>query len=180
VFIAFFGETFKMCANVFYILMNVNRYMLIGREHNSLLQKISKWEFNWVAGVSLSVSVMINIGHIFQYTLNEGSTYAIGGESLYLNSSYPGSLYSMPEYIYLLVYFLINYFGFFVANTGVEVTLVRKLHSELKDKKERMDKMTAASITNSFRQIRKKEIEERTEQRALIMVAINALITFFF
>jgi hypothetical protein len=48
IFVAYFGESIKMCANIFYILMAVNRYILIGREHNPTLETISKWDIKWV------------------------------------------------------------------------------------------------------------------------------------
>jgi hypothetical protein len=35
--------------------MNVNRYMLIGREHNPTFEKISKWDTNWVIGFSIAI-----------------------------------------------------------------------------------------------------------------------------
>jgi hypothetical protein len=73
----------------------------------------------------------------------------------------------------------------FVENTFVEVVLVRKLHTELVDKKARLEKLTAntretsSAQPMSFRKKRKLDIEERTEQRAIIMVVINALLNFF-
>jgi hypothetical protein len=198
VFVAYFGETIKMCANIFFILMNVNRYMLIGREHNSTLQKISKWDFKWVIRVSIVVSALINIGHIFQYEVNKGVINYITSYPLYISlyTTYPiinTFSASSAFYIYLFAYFLTNYLLFFIVNTGVEVTLVRKLHSELADKKKRLDDMNQKSDPNadtpptavaapvlSFRKRRKKEMEDRTEQRAIIMVVFNALINFFF
>jgi hypothetical protein len=184
-----------MCANISYILMNVNRYMLIGREHNPTLEKISKWEFKWVVGLTCLASGLINIGHIFQYALNDGFSFTrlYHGAHLYSYTSFPSIVldHSLCMNIYLLVYFIINYLVFFIANTTVEVTLVRKLHSELEGKKKRLAEMsdkpaaipstcttTAASI--SFRKRRKQEIEERTEQRAILMVVINAIINLLF
>jgi hypothetical protein len=79
------------------------------------------------------------------------------------------------------------------VNITVEVALVRKLHSELEDKKRRAQEMhlnrSATSVssvqnTNSatvgFRRKRKTEIEIKAEQRTIIMVVINAFINFFF
>jgi hypothetical protein len=187
VFIAFLGETFKMCANISYILINVNRYMLIGREHNPTLDKISKWDFKWVIFVSFGVSALINIGHIFQYYLNDGTSYLFSANYMYVYTSYPTIIRSSIVYIYLLVYFLINYILFLVINTTVEVVLLRKLHTELKGKKARktrLDNAPRASFSSnepvSFRKRRKRELEERAEQRALIMVLLNAFINFFF
>jgi hypothetical protein len=84
VFVAYFGETFKLCGNISFILMSVNRYMLIGREHNSTLEKISKWDFKWVIVLSLGISGLINVGHAFQYLLNNGDYYiAFSSHDLY-------------------------------------------------------------------------------------------------
>jgi hypothetical protein len=192
IFVAFLGETFKMCGNISYILMNVNRYMLIGREHNPILEKISKWDFKWVIGVSIGLSGLINVGHIFQYSLNNGQEYVVssGDVYVYLNTFYPLIDQTSPSlFIFLILYFFVNYLAFFVVNTVVEVTLVKKLHSELKDKQKRLDGMNKLSAAGSsganlvpvsFRKLRKQEIEEKTEQRAIIMVVINALLNFFF
>jgi hypothetical protein len=183
-----------MCANVSFILMNVNRYMLIGREHNSILEHISKWDFKWVVGLTIVSSGLINVGHIFQYALNDGYSFMkiYGFYIMQSDLSYPSIELedSLSMNIYLLVYFIVNYFMFCIVNTGVEVTLVRKLHSELEDKKKRLEGMSAkpaasssSSITTapiSFRKRRKQEIEERAEQRAIIMVVINALINLLF
>jgi hypothetical protein len=44
VFVAYLGETIKMCSNISYILITINRYMLIGREQSTFLERISKLE----------------------------------------------------------------------------------------------------------------------------------------
>jgi hypothetical protein len=64
----------------------------------------------------------------------------------------------------------------------VEVIIVRKLHAELEDKKKKTADMKARVKADelSFRKRRKQEIEDRSEQRAVLMVVINALVTFFF
>jgi hypothetical protein len=92
VFVAYFGESIKMCANIFYILMNVNRYMLIGREHNPTLEKISNLDMNCVIGFSIAISLFLNIGHIFQYTLNDLNNTIYNYMSyttIYIYYSYP-------------------------------------------------------------------------------------------
>jgi hypothetical protein len=200
VFVAYFGETFKMCANISYILMNVNRYMLIGREHKPLFENISKWDLKWVVGLTFISSALINVGHGFQYSLNDSKSYSWFTSNFYIfvEPSYPDDLSiddSLSLYIYTLVYFLINFLLFFVVNTWVEVTIVRKLHSELADKKKRLGGMgmemttaavirssatISATLMTSFRKNRRREIDAGAERRAILMVVINALINFFF
>jgi hypothetical protein len=41
--IGYFGEVFKMCSNILYILITINRYMLVGKEHNFIFENISTW-----------------------------------------------------------------------------------------------------------------------------------------
>jgi hypothetical protein len=208
IFVAFLGgESIKMCANIFYILIAVNRYMLIGREHNPTLEKISKWEMKWVIGVSALCSLTFNIGHTFEYYLNNGGQYSNHFEgtlffTYYAYETYPalnrwdplikiygGASEAVPQNVstYLIIYFLVNFLLFFTLNTLVEVVLVVKLHAELKDKRRRMAGMShggGATTTQlsrqsaSFRKMRKQHIEEGTERRAVAMVVINAIVNF--
>jgi hypothetical protein len=62
--VALLGESVKMCANISYLLITVNRYMLIGREHSVVLEWISKIEFKSIVLFSLCFSFILNIGHI--------------------------------------------------------------------------------------------------------------------
>jgi hypothetical protein len=181
VIVAFFGETFKMCSNIMYTLMNINRYMLIGREHNPTFEKMSKWSINWVIAVTVFTSLLASVAHAFQYELHGYSLYRTLSDNsyIYIYPYYPAINYHSTAFdAYLFVYFIFNFFVFFVANTFVEVVLVMKLHKELGDKKTRVDQMTANSINAplSFRRKRKLDIEERTENRATSMVVINALL----
>jgi hypothetical protein len=189
VLVSFFGEAFKMCSNIMFILMNVNRYMLIGREHSATFEKISKWNMNWVIAVTVFTSLLASVAHAFQYELRNSDFYRYFDSIsyMYLYPSYPAIVFtSTTLYYYLLVYFIFNFLVFFVVNTSVEVILVRKLHKELADKKKRLEKLETAntraiSLTESmsFRKKRKLDIEDRAEQRAISMVVINALLNFF-
>jgi hypothetical protein len=168
--------------------MNVNRYMLIGREHNPIFEYISKWNMNWVIAVTVFTSLLANVAHAFQYELRDSDFYRNldGINYLYLYPAYPAINFSSTAlYVYLLVYFIFNFLVFFVVNTTVEAILVRKLHTELADKKARLEKLAANkkmllyAEPRSFRKKRKLDIEARTEQRTIIMVVINAVLNFF-
>jgi hypothetical protein len=67
VIIAYLGETKKMCGNISYLMMTLNRYLLIGKDHAPWLVKIAKLEFKWVIRGSLMLSALINIGHGWEY-----------------------------------------------------------------------------------------------------------------
>jgi hypothetical protein len=67
VMMAYFGEVVKMCANICYLMMTLNRYLLVGKDHAQWLVKIAKLEFKWVIRGSLLFSALINIGHGWEY-----------------------------------------------------------------------------------------------------------------
>jgi hypothetical protein len=183
-----------MCANICYILIAINRCLLIGRDHNSALKKIAKWKVNRVIAISIFLSLSVNIGHAFLYTLNTGGFYTqIFGAAYYIvYDTYPivnqrdiNSVLQYPVSIYLLVYFIVNSIVFWIVNTFVEVIMLRKLHKELADKKTRLAGMNHTAIIAqvqlvnvSFRKSRKQQIEDGTEGRAILMVVINALFNF--
>jgi hypothetical protein len=75
-FVAFLGQSIKMCSNISYILMSINCFMLIGREHSPFMERISKLELKRIVKISILVSLTVNIGYIFRFRLNDN--YMIG------------------------------------------------------------------------------------------------------
>jgi hypothetical protein len=67
IMIAYFGETVKMCANISYLMMTLNRFLLIGKDHAPWLVSIAKTEFKWVIRGSVLFSAVINLGHGWEY-----------------------------------------------------------------------------------------------------------------
>jgi hypothetical protein len=198
VFLVYFGETIKMCANISYILITVNRYMLIGREHNPILERISKWDMKWIVGGSVCFSLLVNVGHLYQFAINTGRTYEqspLLGNYYFSIDTYPliNSInYSSGIAVtwYMFGYFLIDFVLFLSVNTFLEIVLLRKLHWELSEKRKRVAQSQTTSAgaqsTNpntissvSFRRKRKQDVEKRTEQRAIVMVILNAILNFF-
>jgi hypothetical protein len=115
---AYFGEVIKMCANISYLMMTLNRYLLIGNDHAEWLVTVGKLDFKWVIRGSLLFSALINIGHGWEYQAVEDNAltnldsplYAISNDYSY--SDYPFANQDLPYFIYLILYFIIN-FGFF-------------------------------------------------------------------
>jgi hypothetical protein len=68
----YLGEAIKMCSNISFIFITINRYMLVGKDHSFLLERLSKWEINRVIIVTVLLSFLANIGHCFQYRINFG------------------------------------------------------------------------------------------------------------
>jgi hypothetical protein len=130
VMIAYLGEVVKMCANISYIMMTFNRYLLVGKDHAPWLVTAAKLEFKWVIQSSIllsALSALINIGHGWEYqavknlaeTLYVKSTvYYLSNNYVYANgksySDYPEANKNMWYLVYSIVYFVINFGVFFI------------------------------------------------------------------
>jgi hypothetical protein len=198
VMIAYFGELIKMCANICYLMMTLNRYLLVGQNHAPWLVTIAKLQFKWVIGGSFIFSALINIGHGWEYQVVEN--YAIihsmyrtfdGYLNGYSYSNYPLANQGTIYFIFSIVYFVINFGAFFILNTILEVKIVRRLQKELKEKRERLVKMNCAksfvsacsvvaknkSETAPIQKKREEEDEEK-ERKVIKMVLINGFFNF--
>jgi hypothetical protein len=110
VMIAYFGETFKMCANISYLMMTLNRYLLIGKDHVRWLVAVAKLEFKWVIRGSFLVSAIVNLGHGWEYeavkelALSQYGTYyaRVNG---YSYSDYPQANQDLQFLVYSIVFF---------------------------------------------------------------------------
>jgi hypothetical protein len=195
---AYFGEVVKMCANISYLMMTLNRYLLVGKDHPPWLVTLAKLEFKWVIRGSILFSVLINIGHGWQYQAVELpiisasvsliTYYQLNGHSY---SDYPQANQGTSYFIYSIVYFCLNFGVFFILNTGLEVKIVRRMQKELREKRERLAKMnafkpvvTTGSVGNETKsktdQEDKKREEEDSEkeQKVIKMVVLNGFFNF--
>jgi cation transport ATPase len=93
---------------------------------------------------------------------------------------------------------MINFGVFFILNTGIEVKIVRRMHKELQEKRERQAKMNASSSSSSNavttkptstskagedekkeeEDRRKKEEDTKKERRVIKMVMLNCIFNF--
>jgi hypothetical protein len=198
VMIGYFGEVVKMCANISYLMMTLNRYLLVGKEHSPWLVTIAKLEFKWVIWGSLLFSALINVGHGWEYVYAGNMSVLISPNIVYvvLNgysySDYPLANQEMPYFIYSIVYFVINFGVFFILNTGIEIKIVRRMQKELKEKRKRMAKMNASHPSSSALTTidleaekksrdddKKREEEDGIKERKVIkMVVLNGLFNF--
>jgi hypothetical protein len=200
VVMAFFGEVAKMCANISYIMMTLNRYLLVGKDHAHWLVTLAKLEFKWVIRVSILFSVLINIGHGWQYQAVEQnikfSEFAVDFRFYnYLNgnsySDYPSANQETSYFIYSIVYFCINFGVFFILNTGMEVNIVRHMHKELKEKRKRLAKMnfyksavqtgsvgTETKLKTDLEDKKREEEDNEKKRMVIIMVILNGILNF--
>jgi hypothetical protein len=183
--IAYFGEVLKMCANISYLMMTLNRYLLVGKDHTKWLVTVAKLEFKWVIRVSLFLSVLINIGHGWEYEAVENSVITHRYDADYMQengysfSDYPEANQELPFFIYSIVYFVINFVIFFIANTGIEIKTVRRMHKELVEKRERIAKMKElSSAVAKHEDNTKADDDDKKERRVIKMVVLNGILNF--
>jgi hypothetical protein len=188
VMMAYFGEIVKMCANATYLMMTLNRYLLVGKDHPPWLVTVANLKFKWMIRGSILFSVLVNIGHGMEYQVIEDAPI-ISTDYFTLNgfsySDYPQANQGFSYYIYSAVYFAFNFGVFFILNTGVEVKLVRRMHKELREKRERLAKMNAekssASTELACKREEKMKAEEddlKKERKVIKMVVFNGVLNF--
>jgi single-stranded DNA-specific DHH superfamily exonuclease len=167
--------------------------MLVGKEHNFVLTIISKWSLKHVIRATVVFSLLINIGHCFQYRINYGWAQLLndfdGNELTY--DLYPSIvIFNAAFQVYSIAYFVINFGLFFLINTFVEASLVMKMRKEIAEKRKRIEEEIRASaannlsfskvVTNVIRLKQRKIVEDaKKETRAIKMVVANSLINFF-
>jgi hypothetical protein len=177
VVIAYVGEGLKMCSNISYTLMTINRYMLIGRTHLPLLERISKIDYSKVVKWTLVLSFLANLGHLDQYIYNEGFVFLDEVNYYEIYDVYPMlNRDSIFFPFYKLAYFFVNFFVFLVINTGVEIITSRKLQAELLQKQSNVLELKTKEDTAKM----KKQVEEdgKKNRRAILMVVLNSCINF--
>jgi hypothetical protein len=178
VMIAYFGEVVKMCANISYLMMTLNRYLLVGKYHAPWLVKLAKIEFKRVIRWSFLFSVLVNIAHGWEYQSVNDLVVGLNMKSsvyLKLYNYVRANGYSYSEYpeanketwylIYSICYFVINFGAFFILNTGVEVKIVRRMHKELKEKRQRLARMNATKPSLPSTSLKKEEPETSQEDK---------------
>jgi hypothetical protein len=193
VFVGYFGEVFKMCSNISYILITINRYMLVGKGHNFIFENISKWSIKQVIRVTIVFSLLINIGHCFQYRINYGwgevlATYEINQLTIDI---YPSIVvFNSLFQVYSIVYFVFNFVVFFLINTSAEASLVLNMRREIAEKRKKIEEeitvsaannLSDSEVVNKVIMSKQKKIAEdaKKETKAIKMVVANSLVNFF-
>jgi hypothetical protein len=185
-----------MCANISYIMMTLNRYLLVGKDHPPWLVTTAKLDINWVIRGSLFFSALINIGQGWRYEVVEATDVSIINSSPYYYfynsisgesySDYPQANQGTPFFVYSVVHFCINFGIFFFLNTGLEIKIVRRMQKELEEKRKRLVKMNSAKPVGSNGNVLQKisedkireEEDEKKERKVIKMVVINGILNF--
>jgi hypothetical protein len=174
--------------------------MLVGKDHPPRLVKLAKLEFKWVIRGSFLICALSNIGHGFEYIINEGTELPPGFNTKYTFSDY--TYLSKKSYIsqyptvttyhafivYSVFYFVVNFGFFFAINTLIEIQIVQRMRKELKEKRVRMLRMSSgkslitsnssvsSTITNRLTSIESED--EKKERRVIVMVVVNSVMNF--
>jgi hypothetical protein len=167
--------------------------MLVGREHNNTLGKISKWDIKWVISGILAFSLLMNIGHIFEYRINYG--WGFSELSYYAGYSVKTDIYptiverNLGLGVYTLLYFIINFVFFFLVNTVVEMSLVLNMRQEIAEKRTKVEAEIQTMINNNTSEsavinkvvkskLKKVSEDAKKETKVIVMVILNSVINF--
>jgi hypothetical protein len=176
-------------------MMTLNRYLLIGKDHKPWLVVLANLEFKWVIRGCLLFSALINIGHGWEYQ-SVGSSIVmhsiydeLSKTNGYSYSDYPQANQGQAYVYFSIGYFVINFGVFFILNTGIEVKIVRRMHKELQEKRERLAKMNdsksfsttaveTVNISQSDEYRKREEEDDKKERRVIKMVILNGVFNF--
>jgi hypothetical protein len=170
IFGVYLGETIKMSSNITYVLMTINRLMLVSSHHSCVLEAISKMKTQRIVYAVVVASAALNTVRFFQYGINESS--------LNPNVAYPFVLMQSSNIflsIFLFSYTFFNYFFLIAVNTVLETMIFYKLRKELANKKHRsliLGTVLAHSTGNSS----EANSFQRKEIRVIFMVLLNGVI----
>jgi hypothetical protein len=153
------------------------------------LVTVAKLEFKWVIRASVLVSVMMNIYHGWEYEpIEDWLVSPVNGLRLgntnaeYYGKDYSYSDYSQAFYIYVIVYFMVDFVLFLAVNTSVEVMIVLRMRKEMREKRERLAKMhkseQSASQSSSSDSQKREQEDWKKERRVIVMVILNGAFNF--
>jgi hypothetical protein len=176
----------KLMGNYTYLLMTMNRYLLVGEDHVKWIEK-SKSKFKIPMCIAIFCSSLLSLVSVYQVYYFEGFNFSDGDENnsyfyyhsyLFGRSSSDDSntminstltdLYTaesaLPAVFFLtIVHDIVSYFIFCFFNLALDVMTVLKL-------KESLEKKARLSSTN------KQDEQMRAERRSVIMVVLNSLV----
>jgi hypothetical protein len=163
--------------------MTLNRYMLIGKDHTPWLKQFAESDIKLVIRGSLLFSAIFNIGHGFEYKINDIADILndINSETYDLAYMYPIVSQDLAYFSYSVIYFMVNVVGFVALNTAVEIKIILRMKKELREKRARLAKMreksnSSAGDTEACK--KKEEEDDKKERRVITMVVLNSILNF--
>jgi hypothetical protein len=165
IFVVYLGDVLKIGSNLTYILMIINRYMLVGKDHIKIFEQISYVSFDHTIILIIFTSLGLNVIRLLQYRINfdvENFEYPI----IVFNNinSYVNILYL----IWHLAGDVLNYLFYSMFTTIIDLLTVVKLRRFLAQKAIRVANHLDHKVKNS----------QKSELKGVLMVIINSLINF--
>jgi hypothetical protein len=170
--IVYLGETVKTCANLAYLLMSINRYLLVNKKPGILFTKLASFPVKNMILIMIPFSLLFNIIVILEYQI----TYPDRKRQDILNPEYPiaGRTKSLSVTILLLMHQTFNVTVFWLINTVIEVHTVKKLSVALREKRHRL----AGPGLSHEQLVKKIEADCKSDRKAVVMVVINSIVNF--
>ncbi len=180
----YLGSVVKMCSSVSYLFLTLNRYMLIGKDHNRFIEKLSGLSMQKVYIMLGLSSCGLSLVKIFEYELNtvynnkdfpflRGTETDIDGEVEHYSTSSSRQITNL-----LVLYDLFNVFLFAFFNSILELAMLVKFRREISEKSKRNLVSHGTWSINSVRLKRKDQMNERAERRVITMVVLNGVLNF--
>ena len=166
VFVEFFGNYFRLVANLFYIAFLFNRLSLVGKDHNKLTRFLSDLKVLYFVIFSFIVGFVISFVKVFRFQANV-SYYTFDYPSLYT------SAYDTNSNIKIMIAFsifnmicdVINGPVYLIATIIIDIILVRKLRETIDSKMNNREKLTTTTTGN-----------EDPVLRIVVLVILNSII----
>jgi hypothetical protein len=174
--IVYGGECVKVCANIAFLLMTLNRYTITGQNHAWVFKKISELSVIKILIISTIFSLLFNAIYLFQYDVNPGT----GSDGYSQPEDYPIVLTTrgLTFEVFFFIRCLLNYVLFAFSITCLEILIALKLHRELTGSKRRMAVVSYSEDTNEVKISKIEEAVHKIEHRAIALMMFNAFVYF--
>jgi hypothetical protein len=162
--VVYLGNVVKACSNLTYILMIVNRYMLVGRDHLKLLEQVSKIRISHSICLVVLIASALNIVKYFQYEVNpdfEAFEYPIikhGQASQFANVMFLGANFLND---------VLNYWIYSVLTTILDVITMLKFRQFMRQRRD----LVPSSVTK-LKKLQKKQL------LGVLMIITNSTCNF--
>ena len=178
-----FGETissfFRLLSNFTFLAFSINRLSLIGKQ-NKLFEFFSKMKIKIYIGIVIIISAIFSLIKAFRFKINTSNPNEPYPLIFYRMSLIVGDLDDKPLFVFLFImdaiYDFLNYVLFTLINLIFDIVLLVKIRKTLKEKEEKSKKIHA-NLPEEIREKKKKENEEAMN-RVILMVVLNALVSF--
>jgi hypothetical protein len=177
----------KLMGNFTFLLMSMNRYLLVGKDHAKWIEKVAKSKIVANICVAFITSCLLSLVSVYQAHYFDGFNLSFNGGEEYnsyniyhsymygfsYNTAYRGSLNianlnnaisTLPlVFFFVVVRDLFSYFLFCFLNLALDVMTVKKLKESLAEK---------ARLSS----VKKQDEQMRAERRIVVMVVLNSIV----